>query len=292
MSIYSNPASSTPAEIDVYVAGLLGLLGDQDPVRVLGDTPGAVARLLETVPAAMAVRAEAPGKWSIRDVVQHLADSELVGGFRLRMVLAHDRPRLTGYDQDLWADRLEYGAVDIGEALEQFTALRRANARIWARLTPADLKRIGIHGERGEESLDRMRRLYAGHDILHLRQLERIRAAVSQGLKPRTTFMKVRRMREGIDDIRTWMDAAARVVVLTGAGISTESGIPDFRGPQGVWTRDPKAERLSNIHTTWRILKCGGCRGRAVSRTRPGMPSRTPGTPRSWRSSGAASCTR
>ena len=130
MSIYSNPASSTPAEIDVYVAGLLGLLGDQDPVRVLGDTPGAVARLLETVPAAMAIRAEAPGKWSMRDVVQHMADSELVGGFRLRMVLAHDRPRLTGYDQDLWADRLEYGAVDIHDALEQFTSLRRANARI------------------------------------------------------------------------------------------------------------------------------------------------------------------
>jgi len=55
-------------------------------------------------------------------------------------------------------------------------------------------------------------------------------------------------MREAIDDVRSWLDGAARVVALTGAGISTESGIPDFRGPQGVWTRDPKAERLSNIH--------------------------------------------
>src|SRR5947208_3986870 len=55
-------------------------------------------------------------------------------------------------------------------------------------------------------------------------------------------------MREAIDSVRTWIDAAACVVVLTGAGISTESGIPDFRGPQGVWTRNPKAERLSNIH--------------------------------------------
>ena len=180
MSIYSNPASSTPDEIDVYVAGLLGLLGDQDPVRVLAGAPGAVTRLLETVPAALTVRAEAPGKWSIRDVVQHMADSELVAGFRLRMVLAHDRPRLTGYDQDLWANRLEYGNVDVRDALEQFTAVRKANVRIWARLTPADLLRIGIHGERGEESLERMRRLYAGHDILHLRQLERILAAVRQ----------------------------------------------------------------------------------------------------------------
>ncbi len=51
-----------------------------------------------------------------------------------------------------------------------------------------------------------------------------------------------------VDAVRDWIDASVRIVALTGAGISTESGIPDFRGPQGVWTRNPKAERLSNIH--------------------------------------------
>src|SRR5258708_27792121 len=51
-----------------------------------------------------------------------------------------------------------------------------------------------------------------------------------------------------IDEVRGWVDEAARVVVLTGAGISTESGIPDFRGPQGVWTKNPTAEKLSSIH--------------------------------------------
>ena len=56
-------------------------------------------------------------------------------------------------------------------------------------------------------------------------------------------------MRETIDTVRGWIRDAGRIVVLTGAGISTESGIPDFRGPQGVWTKDPKAERLSNIHS-------------------------------------------
>lgn len=177
MSIFSNPSSSTPAEIQTYVTGLLGLLGDRDPVQVLAETPAAVLRFLDALSPSVVVRAEAPGKWSIRDVVQHMADSELVGGFRLRMVLAHDRPRLTGYDQDLWADRLEYGTVDVRESLDQFTVLRRSNVRIWGRLTPADLVRVGIHGERGEESLDRMRKLYAGHDLLHLAQLERIRAA-------------------------------------------------------------------------------------------------------------------
>src|SRR5436190_13295671 len=56
-------------------------------------------------------------------------------------------------------------------------------------------------------------------------------------------------MTQDLREVRGWIDASTRVVVLTGAGISTESGIPDFRGPQGVWTRDPKAERLSNIHS-------------------------------------------
>jgi NAD-dependent deacetylase len=55
-------------------------------------------------------------------------------------------------------------------------------------------------------------------------------------------------MAEAIHEVRHWVDDSSRVVVLTGAGISTESGIPDFRGPQGVWTKDPKAEKLSNIH--------------------------------------------
>jgi hypothetical protein len=179
VSIFSNLASSTPAEIDTYVAALLGLLGSSDPVLTLRQTPVAVERFLSTVPAELVSRPEAPAKWSIGEVVQHLADSELVGGFRLRMVLAHDRPALAGYDQDLWASRLRYRDADVREALEQFTALRQANLRLWAGLGPADLARVGLHAERGEESLEHMRRLYAGHDLLHLRQLDRIRATHS-----------------------------------------------------------------------------------------------------------------
>jgi len=178
MSIFSNPASATPADTAAYVAGLLHLLGDHDPVTVLRQTPAALHRFLDTVPAEIAARPEAPGKWSIREVVQHLADSELVGGFRLRMVMAHDRPPLMGYDQDLSASRLRYRDVEVSDALEQFTALRRANMRIWEHLSPADLVRVGVHGERGEESLEHMRRLYAAHDLLHLQQLERILASL------------------------------------------------------------------------------------------------------------------
>jgi hypothetical protein len=176
MSIFSNPASSTSTDIATYVAGLLHLLGDNDPVTILRQTPAALQRFLDAVPAEIASRPEASGKWSIREVVQHLADSELVSGFRLRMVMAHHRPVLTGYDQDLWASRLRYRDVDIRAAVDQFAALRRANVRIWEDLGPTDLVRVGVHGERGEETLEHMRRLHAGHDLLHLQQLERIRA--------------------------------------------------------------------------------------------------------------------
>ena len=136
MSVFSNLSSSTAAEVKSYVSGLLELLGDHDPVQILEQTPAALRRLLDTVPPEAVGRPEAPGKWSIREVVQHLADSELVGGFRLRMVMAHDRPSLTGYDQDLWASRLRYSDVDVQDAVEQFTALRRANVRLWAGLQP------------------------------------------------------------------------------------------------------------------------------------------------------------
>ena len=92
----------------------------------------------------MAVRAEAPGKWSIRDVVQHLADRNWSAASACGWC-SRTTPEADGLQPGLWADRLEYGSVDIGEALEQFTVLRRANARLWARLTPVDLERIGIH---------------------------------------------------------------------------------------------------------------------------------------------------
>lgn len=178
MSVFSNPASATAADTAAYVSALLGLLGDHDPVVVLGQTTAALERLVDSVPTELAGREEAPGKWSIRQVVQHLADSELVSGFRLRLILAHDRPPLTPYDQDLWASRLTYRDVDLRDALEQFAVLRKGNLRIWQKLSPADLARVGLHGERGEESLEHLRRLYAAHDLLHLRQLQRIRATL------------------------------------------------------------------------------------------------------------------
>jgi hypothetical protein len=115
----------------------------------------------------------------MRQVMQHLADSELVWGYRLRLVLSQDRPELKGYDQDLWADRLRYHEADAARAVDEFGMLRRANLRLLQSASAADFKRVGVHAERGEESVAHMVRLYAGHDLLHLNQLDRIRRAVA-----------------------------------------------------------------------------------------------------------------
>jgi hypothetical protein len=89
-------------------------------------------------------------------------------------------PTITGYDQDRWADRLHYVEGDPHEALERFTLLRRANLKLLERASAEDLKRVGVHAERGEETLAHIIRLYAGHDLLHIRQIDRIRGAIAR----------------------------------------------------------------------------------------------------------------
>jgi hypothetical protein len=179
MSVFTNPAGAALEHARAYVAAILELLGDQDPLAVLRETPNQLELFIQNAPRHVLARPEAPGKWSMGQVMAHLADSDLVWGWRLRLILAQDRPPLTGYDQDKWADRLGYADFDPGDAVATFSILRKGNLRLIDRAAPEDLQRVGIHVERGEESLAHQLKLYAGHDILHLNQLERIRAAVT-----------------------------------------------------------------------------------------------------------------
>jgi hypothetical protein len=179
MSIFTNSMKSAPAEAAQYTAAVLGLLGTQKPMDVLKTTATKLKRAVDKFAPRQLGKREAPGKWSVRHVVQHLVDSEIVWSWRLRIVLAHERPTITGYDQDAFADRLGYDQTDVRRALEEFAVLRGANLRLLGRATPQDLKRVGVHSERGEESVEHWMKLYAGHDILHLNQIDRIRKAVT-----------------------------------------------------------------------------------------------------------------
>lgn len=179
MSVFTNASSGSVDQAAAYVTAVIDLLGTTDPMVVLRSTPSALANVLTGLSNGQIGQREREGKWSIRQVVQHLADSELVWGYRVRMVLAHDRPPLTGYDQDLWADRLHYDRSDATEAVRDFATLRASNLRLLGGATEKELARVGVHAERGEEGLTHMIRLYAGHDLLHLQQLDRIRATVT-----------------------------------------------------------------------------------------------------------------
>lgn len=177
MSVFTNPASGSKEHARAYTEAILGLLGDGDPLTVLRGTSRALRRAVEGLNEAGMTAPESSGKWSIRQVLRHMADSELVWAWRLRLVAAQDRPSITGYDQDAWAQRLRYEDAPAIESLEEFAAVRRGNLRVLDGLEDEDLMRVGVHAERGEESIAHMMRLYAGHDILHIRQVERIRAA-------------------------------------------------------------------------------------------------------------------
>ena len=141
---FSNPASGAAAAATTYVRALLDLLGPREPLDVLPELMPWLDRRLRGIPDARLRRPEAPGKWSVAAIVQHLADSELILAVRARLILSEDRPPIQGFDQDLWADRLRYREVPIEDALEQFTILRRVNLRLWDSLAPDDLTRVNV----------------------------------------------------------------------------------------------------------------------------------------------------
>ena len=161
-----------------YVERLLTELGQQDPMKILPETPRKLEHAVAGLSDAAVRKPEAPGKWSVLHVVQHLADSELVCGYRMRMIVSHPTPEIQGFDQDLWAGELGYEERKPAEALAEFRSLRQSNLQLLGLLGPEKRRRYGHHSERGEESVDKMIKLYAAHDLVHLKQIDRIKAAV------------------------------------------------------------------------------------------------------------------
>ena len=113
----------------------------------------------------------APGKWTAREVVHHLADSEMTAASRLRLLVATDRPQILGYDQDQFARRLFYDRP-IAASLEAFKAARRTTAEILERMTDADWARAaGTHTEHGPYTADSWLEIYAAHAHAHAEQI-------------------------------------------------------------------------------------------------------------------------
>ena len=153
-------------------------LGGDDPLHAMFEAPQRLRKLLKGLTERQLSRRPAPGKWSIREIVAHLADGEVILGSRYRLVAAHDRPALPGYDQDLFVERLGVGNATTEELLADFEMARAVNLGLLVRLPDEAFGRVGIHSERGEESIRTMVAMYAGHDRVHLDQIETIRTGL------------------------------------------------------------------------------------------------------------------
>lgn len=165
--------SETPQQ---YTQRILGNVEGKQPLVVQAATARRLERLIKGVSTARLCKRPAPEKWSVSEIVAHLADGEIVGGFRMRLILGAPGTPIVAYDQDQWATSGHYDKRDPRKSVEQFRVLREGNLALLRSVTPEQWKHYGMHAERGRESIEHIVRMFAGHDINHLRQIEKILA--------------------------------------------------------------------------------------------------------------------
>ena len=161
--------------IDEYKERILRYLTGADPLVLQAKAPDVLAALVKDFSTEQLDRRPSPNKWSIREIVAHLADDELVGAYRIRLILSSPGTPIQAFDQDVWARTGRYGTIDINDSLTLYRTLRFANLKLLQSLTAEEWNLSGVHAERGIESLRDIAAYFAGHDINHFQQIEAIR---------------------------------------------------------------------------------------------------------------------
>jgi hypothetical protein len=148
----------------------------KDPLKTQSATAKKLEGLVRRAPAPKLRKRPAPDKWSVVEILAHLADTEIAVGWRIRSILGAPGTPIQAFDQDAWAAAGNYAKRDPRKSIEQFRAVRDANLALYKSLSPEQWKHFGMHAERGEESLQRILHMMAGHDINHISQIEKILA--------------------------------------------------------------------------------------------------------------------
>jgi len=161
----------TPQE---YIKRMLGHVEGQDPLKLQAAAPKRLEKLIKGQPASKLRKRPAPDKWSVQEILAHLADTEIVGGWRIRLILGAPGTPVVAFDQDSWVTAGHYDKRDPRKSVEQFRVLREANLALLKSLTPEQWKHTGMHSERGPETVEHVVRMFAGHDLNHIAQVERI----------------------------------------------------------------------------------------------------------------------
>jgi hypothetical protein len=149
-------------------------LGDKNPTEVIATTAGQLKTLVGSLSEEQVNRTPAPGKWSIREILCHLADCEMVFAFRIRQTLAEPHHVVQPFDQDVWAK--PYAAYTAKAALDTFAVVRDWNLALLRSLAPDAFQKPMTHPERGTMTLETVIETMGGHDLNHVRQIEAIAA--------------------------------------------------------------------------------------------------------------------
>ena len=146
----------------------------RDPLELQEATATVLAELLEGASDQQLRARPSPNKWSVAEILAHLADDEISSAWRYRQMVEHNGITLSGFDQELWARMGDYGSRAPQESLELFRLLRKANLQFLRQLTPEQWECFGIHAERGRITIRSLAAHMAGHDANHVEQIRRI----------------------------------------------------------------------------------------------------------------------
>ena len=159
-----------------YSQRIMKMIEGKDPLKTQSATSKKLANLVKRAAPSKLRKRPAQDKWSVAEILAHLADTEIVVGWRIRSILGAPGTPIQAFDQDAWAAAGNYAKRDPRKSIEQFRAVRDANLALYKALSPEQWGHFGMHAERGEESLQRILHMMAGHDTNHILQIERILA--------------------------------------------------------------------------------------------------------------------
>ncbi len=151
-------------------------LAGHDALKVAAATPARIGALIDGLSPRQLARRPAPGKWSIREIINHLAETEMVMCCRTRWIAFEDNPTLVPFDQEKWAAGWVREKEPLAETVERFRLLRRSHVRLFRSIARRDFMRTGFHPERGIITLKIQLETLAGHDLNHLEQIRQLAA--------------------------------------------------------------------------------------------------------------------
>lgn len=180
-----------------YIQRILGHVEGQDAIKVQRKTASRLQKAVHGLTPRQLKWKPEEGKWSIAEIVAHLADAEIVAGWRMRLVIGANGTTIQPFDQNVWASVFQYNDRDVHRSIELFRVLRENNLEMLKNLPPETWENYGMHLERGKETIAHLARMFAGHDTNHVLQVEaiatRLRKEAKAQAKPKSKGRKKRK---------------------------------------------------------------------------------------------------